>query len=431
MELTMELQLFTFFRKNGNKKFLNKFRKSTTSDSHLLSSNNSSSSLEDALNGVSKPVKTSTGNTTGTASQESFKIPSPPPVPKIEYLLSKLPKSKQIQIHNLIKAESLLSQSLPDGNDSDTASVGSGYSQSSGGSSGKKKRKEGNNSSPAQRRRYNKPGSSPPLPRRARVRKLTPMVKVDRMRQSAPSPKRLFYDEPLPLGQISPRNASPSPTVSPFSSGASSRKSTPSSSFRDELNRSSHLRNESNSPYDFMKALNSAMANTPNQPKIMRQNAVTNSDDDDGSVSPTLLEIEHQLQAMQQMVDGDIKPNSTQFTTPVKVTEEYGDVDDDDDDDLSEDDSSSTETSSEDEIDEFVQLNMIKPHLQTGAINIHAPKRKLTPISISGGGRGGIINRGRLVQKRQVYRPRLYSRRRLSRLDTIVEETEERFHVGV
>lgn len=394
----------------------------------MLSSNNSSSSLEDALNGVSKPVKTTTGNTIVTASQESTRIPSPPPVPKMEYLLSKLPKSKQIQIHNLIGAESLLSQSPSDGNDSDTASVGSAYSQSSRGSSGKKKRKEGSNSSPAQRRHHNKLGSSPPLPRRARMRQLTPIVKVDKMRQLAPSPKRLFYDEPLPVGQISPRHSSPSPSVSPFSSGASSRKSTPSSSFRDELNQSSHLKNKSISPYNFMKALNTAMANTSNQPKIMRQNGVTNSDDDDdGSISPTMLEIEHQLQAMQQMVDGDIKPDGKQFTTPVQVTEEYNGNNDDD---LS-DDSSSTETSSEDEMDEFVQLNMIKPHLQTGAVNIHAPKRKLTPILISGVGRGGIINRGRLVQKRQVYQPRLYSRRRLSRLDTIVEETEERFHTGV
>lgn len=409
---------FLFFR-NNNKKVINRIlRKSTTSDSRLLSSNHSNSSLDEAMNGgptVGKPAKTITGST----------IPSPPPIPKMEFLLSKLPKSKQIQINNLIRAESLLSHDVNDGNDSDTASVGSGRSHSSGGSSGRKKRKDGNSSSPAQKRRHNKPGSSPPLPRRARVRKLTPFVKIDGTRQHpVPSPKRLFFDEPLPVGQISPRHASPSPTVSPFSSGASSRNITPSSSFRDGL---TQPKSDTDTPYDFMKALNTAITNTPNQPKFMRQNSVTKSDeDDDGTISPTLLEIEHQLQAMQQMVDGDKHIDNKQFKPSTKATEVYDDEDDDDDDS----DSSITETSSEEEMDEFIQLNMIKPNLETGGTNIHMPKRKLSPISISGG-MGGVINRGRLVQKRQVYRPRLYSRRRFSRLDTIFEETEERFHTGV
>ena len=355
-----------------------------------------------------------------TAATDSFRIPSPPPIPKMEYLLSKLPKSKQIQISNLMRAESLLSQNSSDGNDSDTASVGSGHSRSSRGSSGRKKhRREGSSSSPAQRR-HNKPGSSPPLPRRARVRKLTPYIKTDGMnRPLAPSPKRLFYDEPLPVGQSSPRHSSPSPTVSPFSSGASSRNITPSSSFRDEGKHSSQT---SNSPYDFMKAFNTAIATTPSRPKVMRQNAV--DDGDDGSISPTLLDIEHDIEAMQQMV-----ANSKQFTSAVKAT--HDDIDEDEEDDEEEESSSSTETSSEDDMDEFVQLNMIKPHMQPGTNNIYAPKRKLSPITISGGMGGGVINRGRLVQKRQVYRPRLYSRRRFSRLDTIVEETEERFHTGV
>ena len=351
---------------------------------------------------------------------DSSRIPSPPPIPKMEYLLSKLPKSKQIQINNLMRAESLLSQNSSDGNDSDTASVGSGHSRSSGGSSGKKKhRREGSSSSPAQRR-HNKLGSSPPLPRRARVRKLTPYIKTDGMKRPAPSPKRLFYDEPLPVGQMSPRHSSPSPTVSPFSSGASSRNTTPSSSFR-EGKRSSQT---NNSPYDFMKAFNTAIATTSDRPKIMRQNAV-DDDGDDGSISPTLLDIEHDIEAMQQMV-----ANSKQFTSSVKAPQD-DDIDEDDEDDDEEESSSSTETSSEDDMDEFVQLNMIKPHMQTGANNIHVPKRKLSPIAINGGLGGGVINRGRLVQKRQVYRPRLYSRRRFSRLDTIVEETEERFHTGV
>ena len=415
-----QLYNYNFSRKTNGKKILNRFlRKSTTSDSHLLNGTNSNSSLEDAMNtagpAVSKPVKTNSGST------DSSRIPSPPPIPKMEYLLSKLPKSKQIQITNLIRAESLLSQNSSDGNDSDTASVGSGHSRSSGGSSGKKKRKEGSTSSPAQRR-HNKLGSSPPLPRRARVRKLTPYIKVDGTRRpQAPSPKRLFYDEPLPVGQLSPRHASPSPTVSPFSSGASSRNITPSSSFH---NKAAHFSQDSSSPYDFMKAVNTAIATSPNRPKIMRQNAVDDDDGNDGSISPTLLDIENDIEAMQQMV-----ANSKQFTPSVKSTHE--DDDDDDEDDEEEESSSSTETSSEDDMDEFVQLNMIKPHMQTGAVNIHAPKRKLSPISISGGLGGGVINRGRLVQKRQVYRPRLYSRRRFSRLDTIAEETEERFHTGV
>lgn len=403
------------FRKTNGKKIINRFlRKSTTSDSRLLNSNNSNSSLEDAVNGAGLAVKTNTGVT------DSSRIPSPPPIPKMEYLLSKLPKSKQIQINNLMRAESLLSQNSSDGNDSDTASVGSGHSRSSGGSSGKKKhRREGSSSSPAQIR-HNKPGSSPPLPRRARVRQLTPYIKTDGMRRPpAPSPKRLFYDEPLPVGQMSPRHSSPSPTVSPFSSGASSRNITPSSSFRDEGKHSSQT---NNSPYDFMKAFNTAIATTSNKPKIMRQNAV-DDDGDDGSISPTLLDIEHDIEAMQQMV-----ANSKHFTSTVKAAhDDNDDIDEDDE----EESSSSTETSSDDDMDEFVQLNMIKPHMQTGANNIHAHKRKLSPISISGGLGGGVINRGRLVQKRQVYRPRLYSRRRFSRLDTIVEETEERFHTGV
>ena len=372
---------------------------------------------------MSKPVKTNTGRTTVTDSR----IPSPPPIPKMEYLLSKLPKSKQIQINNLIRAESLLSQNSSDGNDSDTASVGSSHSRpSSAGSAGKRKRKERVTSSPAQRQ-HNKLGSSPPLPRRARVRKLTPYVKVDGMRRtSAPSPKRLFYDEPLPVGRMSPRHASPSPTVSPFSSGASSR----SSSFRDDVTHSSQTNGEASSPYDFMKQLNTAIATTPNRPKVLRQNAV--DEDGDGSISPTLLEIEHQLEAMQQMVDGEVRSNNNRFTSPVKTTRDGGGSDEDDSDDIDEDStSSSTESSSEDDMDEFVQLNMIKPYMQTGAINIHAPKRKLSPIVINGGLGGGVINRGRLVQKRQVYRPRAYFRRRFSRLDTIVEETEERFHTGV
>ena len=261
------------------------------------------------------------------------------------------------------------------------------------------------------------------------MRKLTPMVKVDRMRQHpAPSPKRLAFDEPLPVGQLSPRHSSPSPTVSPFSSGASSRNITPSSSFRDE--RLAQPKNESNNtPYHFMKALNTAMANTSHQPKIMRQHGVVvkSSEDDDGSISPTLLEIEHQLQAMQQMVDGDKHPDNKQFASSVKAVQPYIDEEDEDDDD----DDSSTETSSEDsDMEEFIQLNMIKPHLQTDSPNIHMPKRKLSPITINGG-MGGVINRGRLVQKRQVYRPRLYSRRRVSRLDTIFEESEESFYAGV
>lgn len=418
------LQVKFIFRKNNGKKILNRFlRKSTTSDSRLLSS-----SLEEAVNGgptVSKPVK---ANNSSTTVMDSSRIPSPPPVPKMEYLLSKLPKSKQIQINNLISAESLLNQNSSDGNDSDTASVGSSHSRpSSAGSSGKKKRKEGNTSSPMQKR-HSKPGTSPPLPRRARVRQLTPYVKADGKRKPTalgPSPKRLFYDEPLSMGQLSPRHSSPSPTVSPFSSGASSRNITPSSSFHDEVTRSRKSQNDSSSPYDFMKALNTAMATTSNKPKIMRQNAVDKSNsDEDGSISPTLLEIEHQLQAMQQMVDGDIHSNRK---FPSSVKEEDEDDDDDDDDD----DSSTTETSSDDDMDEFIQLNMIKPHMQTGPININAPKRRLSPAVISGGMGGGVINRGRLVQKRQAYRPRLYSRRKFSRLDTIFEETEERFHTGV
>ena len=243
-------------------------------------------------------------------------------------------------------------------------------------------------------------------------------------RPPAPSPKRLFYDEPLPVGQRSPRHASPSPTVSPFSSGASSRNITPSSSFRDEAKHFSQT--NSNSPYDFMKAFNTAIATTSNRPKVMRQNAI-DDDGDDGSISPTLLDIEHDIEAMQQMV-----ANSKQFTSSVKAAHDNNDDEDDDDiDEEEEESSSSSETSSEDDMDEFVQLNMIKPHMQSGAVNIHTSKRKLSPIAISGGLGGGVINRGRLVQKRQVYRPRLYSRRRFSRLDTIVEETEERFHTGV
>lgn len=403
----------------------------------MFSNNNPSGLLDGVTNGglaAYKPVKTNVEDTPVTTSKDSSRIPTPPPVPKMEYLLSKLSKSKQIQINNLIGAESLLSSS--DGNDSDTASVGSSHSRSSGGSLRKKKKKrEGGSSSPVQRRQ-NKPGLSPPLPRRARVRKLTPMVKVDGMRHPVPTPKRLFYDEPLPIGQISPRHSSPSPTVSPFSSGSSSRNTTPSSSFREELTRPSRMTNESSSPYDFMKAFNTAMATTSDQPKVMRnqprkfmrQNGVNKSEEieEDGSISPTLLEIDKEIQAMQKMVEGDIHISDEPFISSVKVTEEY-----EDDDDLSDDDSSSTETSSEEEIDEFIQLNMTKPHLQTGATNIHAPKRRLTPIAINGGMKGGIINRGRLVQKRQAYRPRLYARRRFCRLETIVEETEERFHTGV
>ena len=394
-------------------------RKSTISDTHLLSSNSSSSSLEKAVNGVSKPVKANTSSTMATT-MDSSRIPSPPPVPKMEYLLSKLPKSKQIQIHNLIKAESLLSNSS-DGNDSDTGSVESGHSRSSGGSSGKRKKREGTDSSPAQRRQ-NKLGSSPPLPRRARVRQLTPYVKADGMKKHPlPSPKRLFYDEALPLGQISPRHSSPSPTVSPFSSGASSRNITPSSSFRNEATQS---HNDSSSPYDFMKALNTAVKKAPNKLKIMRQNAIDHDEDSDGSVSPTLLEIEHQIEAMQQMVDGDTHVNRQQFQSSAK------DQDDDEDDD-DDDESSDTETSSEDDMDEFVQLNMIKPHMQAGGANVHMPKRRLSPAVLSGGLGGGVINRGRLVQKRQVYRPRLFSRRRFIRLDTILEETGEKIYSGV
>lgn len=413
-----------FLRKTNGKKTSNRsLRKSTISDTHLLSSNSSTSSLEKAVvNGVSKPIKINTSNTTITT--DSSRIPSPPPVPKMEYLLSKLPKSKQIQIHNLIKAESLLSTSS-DGNDSDTGSVESGHSRSSGGSSGKRKKKEGTNSSPAQRRQ-NKLGSSPPLPRRARVRTLTPYVKTNGMKNHPlPSPKRLFYDEALPLGQMSPRHSSPSPTVSPFSSGASSRNITPSSSFRNEATQS---HNDSSSPYDFMKALNTAVKKTPNKPKIMRQNAIDNEEDSDGSVSPTLLEIEHQIEAMQQMVDSDTHVNRQQYLSSAKDQEDDEDVDDDYDD---EDESSSTETSSEDDMDEFVQLNVIKPHMQAGGANAHMSKRKLSPAVLSGGLGGGVINRGRLVQKRQVYRPRLYSRRRFIRLDTILEETEEKIYSGV
>ena len=387
----------------------------------MLSSNNSNSSLERAVNGVSKPVKANTGS---TSLMDSSRIPSPPPVPKMEYLLSKLPKSKQIQIHNLIRAESLLSNSS-DGNDSDTGSVESGHSRSSG--SGKRKKKDNVDSSPVLRGR-NKLSSSPPLPRRARVRQLTPYVKADGIKKHpVPSPKRLFYDEALPLGQISPRHSSPSPTVSPFSSGGSSRNITPSSSFRAEATQS---HNESSSPYDFMKALNTAMKKTPNKPRIKRQHAIDIDDNNssDGSVSPTLLEIEHQLEAMQQMVDSDTHPNRQQLPSSTKDDHHDEDEDDDDDDD---DDSSSTETSSEDDMDEFVQLNVIKPHMQAGVANMHMPKRKLSPAVLSGGLGGGVINRGRLVQKRQVYRPRLYSRRRFSRLDTILEETEENIYTGV
>ena len=363
-----------------------------------------------------EPVKT-----TSTGSMDSSRIPSPPPIPKMEYLLSKLPQSKQIQIINLIRAESILSQNSSDGNDSDTASVGSSHSRSSRRSSEKKKRREGTSSAP--QTRYNKSGSSPPLPRRARVRKLTPYLKVDGMkRPPAPSPKRLFYDESLPFGQLNP--PSPSPTVSPFSSGASSRNITPQSSFREEATRSyfhSKKTSDPGSPYDFMKALNTAIATTPNRPKIMRQTAVDEDGNDDGSISPTLQEIEDEIQAMQQMMGGEVHHKTSSLET----------VHDDDEDDEEESSSSGSETSSDDDMEEFVQLNVIKPHMQTGGVNIHAPKRKLSPIVINGGLGGGVINRGRLVQKRQVYRPRLYSRRRFSRLDTIVEETEEIVHTGV
>ena len=404
-------------------------RKSTTSDSHLLHANNSNSSLEDATN--RELIAPKTVKTTSTEGTDSSRIPSPPSLPKMEYLLSKLPKSKQIQITNLIRAESILSQNSSDGNDSDTASVGSSHSRSSRGSSEKKRRREG--TSLASEARQNKPSSSPPLPRRARVRQLTPYLKADGMkRPPAPSPKRLFYDEPLPFGQLN--SPSPSPTVSPFSSGASSRNITPQSSFREEATHSffhSKRTSDPGSPYDFMKALNTAIETTPNRPKIMRQTAVDEDGYDDGTISPTLQEIEHQIQAMQQMVGGEAHIKTTSSRKAARDDDNDNDDDDDYDDDEEDSSSSELETSSDDDMDEFVQVNVIKPHMQTGGVTIHAPKRKLLPIVINGRLGGGVINRGRLVQKRQVYRPRLYSRRRFSRLETIVEESEEIVHTGV
>ena len=341
-----------------------------------------------------------------------------PQVPKEKEIASELSKSKQIQMDNLLGAEMLLQQSLPtEGNDSDTANVESGHSRNSVGSSGKKRRAARGEGSPRHRRHHNKPGSSPPLPRRARVRQLTPMVKTGKSKQSGVSPRRLLYDELLP-GQISPQRSTPSPTVSPFSSAHSSKNITPSSSFR---NRSQSKDDHTpNSPYDFMQALNTAIQTTSsNPPRVMRQNGVTTTDDDSGSVSPTLLEIENQLQAMQTMINQrDAYPHK-HHTSPVQPEDE------EEDDDSEDDDETSTESSSEEDVEEFVQLNMIKPQHHSGG-GTQSPRRKLSPAPVS-----GVINRGRLVQRRQVYRPRLFSRRRLSRLDTIVEEVEERFHSGV
>jgi len=339
-----------------------------------------------------------------------------PQVPKEKVIASELSKSKQIQMNNLLGAEMLLQQSLPtEGNDSDTASVESGHSRYSGGSVGKKSRTPRGKGSPRYRRHHNKPGSSPPLPRRARVRQLTPMVKTGKTKQSGLSPRRLHYDELLP-GQISPRRSTPSPTISPFSSAHSSKNITPSSSFRNE--------SKNNSPYDFMQALNTAIQTTSTHPpRVMRQNGVTKTDDDTqspGSVSPTLLEIENQLQAMQTMINQRDAYPRKHYTSPVQPEEE------EEDDDSEDDDETSTESSSEEDVEEFVQLNMIKPQYHSGGESQSPPKRKPSPTP-----RIGAINRGRLVQRRQAYRPRLFSRRRLSRLDTIVEEVEERFHSGV
>ena len=339
-----------------------------------------------------------------------------PQVPKEKEIVSELSKSKQIQMNNLLGAEMLLQQSLPtEGYDSDTASVESGHSRNSGGSSGKKRRAPRGEGSPRHRRHHNK--SSPPLPRRARVRQLTPMVKIGKSKQSGGvSPRRLLYDELLP-GQISPRRSTPSPTVSPFSSAHSSKNITPSSSFRNRSQRKDD--HTPNSPHDFMQALNTAIQTTSSHPpRVMRQNGVTTTDDDSGSVSPTLLEIENQLQAMQTMINQrDAYPHK-HYTSPVQPEDEEGD-------DSEDDDETSTESSSEEDVEEFVQMNMIKPQYHSGG-GTQPPGRKLSPAPVS-----GVINRGRLVQRRQVYRPRLFSRRRLSRLDTIVEEVEEKFHSGV
>lgn len=426
-----------------NKKFFNRFlRKSTNSDSWLERSTSSHSVNDDKQDKTdNRKLKNSrsTGNLSSVAQTFPSRIISPPPAaPKVQEAVSKeavrenvasdLAKSKQIQENNLLKAEMLLQQSLSAEGNNNTASVESGPSRSSGGSSGKKRRVHRGEASP-RHRRHHKPGSSPPLPRRARVRQLTPMVKTGRIKHSVISPKRLVYDESLP-GQISP---TPSPTVSPFSSAHSSKNATPSSSFRkDSASKSQHRNNSPNSPYDFMQAFNTAMETSSTRPpRIMRQNGVTKTNDDTqspGSVSPTLLEIENQIQAMQTMVNQRDSYPHKHYPSPVKQ-EEGGDEEDEDNDSESEEDdetSTESESSSEEDVEVLAQLKMIKPQYKSGE-NMLSSKRNLSPAPPS----GGVINRGRLVQRKQAYRPKLFSRRRLSRLDTIVEEAEERFHSGV
>ena len=175
------------------------------------------------------------------------------------------------------------------------------------------------------------------------------------------------------------------------------------------------------SPTDFMAALSHAISSSPPQPRIVRQHGMVdnNSTSNPGTHSPTMEEIEDEIKQMESVLS---QPSKGTQQRPPSPTNEESDTDTDTTDNTSSSESSSSSDSDDSSSDSSDSEEDIK--------RPSAPKRPVMArnIGISGNARARVMgfNRARMLARY----PRLL-RRKIIRLETIVEKPEEMLHAAV
>ena len=204
--------------------------------------------------------------------------------------------------------------------------------------------------------------------------------------------------------------------ASPISKISSSRKSQGRAATKSATAKVTGQQPSNRSPNEFMAALNQAVASSPGKPSIVQQmgrNGGRSPSSSPGTHSPTIDEIELQLDAMKSTLAGAALQPMWLLQRPPSPERGDSGTDSSESTSSSDDSSSDSDTSSDDSSDDDDMV---------------APKRPImarNPSMESGKGYGG-FNRARLLARY----PRLL-RKRVVRLPTIDEVPEEIIYTTV